>query len=248
MQAALVELVEDHGGHVRQQRVVLQAGGEDAFGDHQQPRVGGEASLEADVPADLAAQRPASFLGDPRRDGAHRDASWLQDDDAPAIDQGRRHARGLAGARAGDQHRRPVAIEAGADRPDVRVDRQRLVHPLTVQPFFTSSGRTRASWSPCTSTVFSDHGAADAARALQLGAQVLEQRLVARQVEDHGHGLAAAALLLEPQFGDDARRDGLVPGEGRRAVAVALRPAAGRAQAAGASGVHGAGVARAHRP
>src|SRR5712672_3646359 len=63
--AALVKLVEDDGGEVRQQRIALQARGEDAFGYDEQPRVGAEAALESDLPADLAAERPALLMRDP---------------------------------------------------------------------------------------------------------------------------------------------------------------------------------------
>ena len=65
-----------------QQRIGLQARGQDAFGDDEQPGRGAEAAVEADLPADLAAERPAALVGDPRRDRARRDAPRLQQDDA----------------------------------------------------------------------------------------------------------------------------------------------------------------------
>ena len=49
-----------------QQRIGLQPCGQDAFGDDEQPRLGAEAALEAHLPADLAADRPAALVGDPR--------------------------------------------------------------------------------------------------------------------------------------------------------------------------------------
>ena len=71
----------------------------------------GELPLEADVPADLPADRPAAFVGDASRHGARGDAPRLQQQHAAAIDQRRRHARRLAGARRGDQHGGAMAIE-----------------------------------------------------------------------------------------------------------------------------------------
>ena len=56
MNASLVELVNDQRGDVAQQRVVLQVGGQDALGDHQQPGFGRRLPLEANVPADFTAQ------------------------------------------------------------------------------------------------------------------------------------------------------------------------------------------------
>ena len=79
--AALVKLVEDDGAEVGEQRIALQPRGQDAFGDDEQPRVGAEAALEADLPADLAAERPAALVGDPRGDRARGDAPRLQQDD-----------------------------------------------------------------------------------------------------------------------------------------------------------------------
>ena len=37
--AALVKLIDDERGDVAQQRILLQVGGQDAFGDDEQPRV-----------------------------------------------------------------------------------------------------------------------------------------------------------------------------------------------------------------
>ncbi len=123
--AALVELIDDERRDVAQQRIVLQVGGEDAFGDDEQPRVAGELPLETDVPADLAADGPAAFLGDPPRHGARGDAPRLQQQHAAAIDQRRRHARRLAGAGRRGQHRGTVAVERGANGVESRINRQR---------------------------------------------------------------------------------------------------------------------------
>ncbi len=83
--AAFVEFVEHYRRDVREQRILLQARGEDAFGHDDQRRPGGEPFLEADVPAHLAAERPAAFLGDARRHRAHGDAARLQHEHAAVL-------------------------------------------------------------------------------------------------------------------------------------------------------------------
>src|SRR5262249_13410138 len=65
-----------------------------------------------------------------------------------------------------------------------------------------------------------DDRAAGAAGALQLAGELLQERLVARQVVDDGHGLAAAPLLLHPQLDDDARGQRFVPRQPAAALAV----------------------------
>ena len=111
--AALVKLVEDDGAEVGEQRIALQPRGQDAFGHDEQPRVGGEAALEADLPADLAAERPAAFVGDARGDRARGDAARLQQDDRTVGRERRRNTRRLAGAgRGGDDRARATALDA----------------------------------------------------------------------------------------------------------------------------------------
>ncbi len=123
--AALVELVHDERGDVAQQRVVLQICGQDALGDDEQPGVSAGLPLEADVPAHLAAQRPAAFIGNATRHGPGRDPPRLQQEHAAPVHQRRWHARGLAGPRRRRQHGRPVAIQRQADRADEGIDGER---------------------------------------------------------------------------------------------------------------------------
>src|SRR5439155_38827 len=52
---ALVKLVEHDGREVGEQRVGLQAGGQDSLGDDEEARLRAESALEAHLPADLAA-------------------------------------------------------------------------------------------------------------------------------------------------------------------------------------------------
>ena len=79
--AALVKFVEDDRPEIGQQRIALQPGGQDAFGDDEQPGVGAESPIEADLPADLAADRPSTLGCNPRRDRACGDPSGLKKDD-----------------------------------------------------------------------------------------------------------------------------------------------------------------------
>ncbi len=122
--AALVELVDDDGRERRQQRVALHSRGENAFGDDEQTRVGAEAPLEADLPADLAAERPPALGGNPRGNRARRHAPGLKQDDGTVGQERRRHACGLAGAWRGGHDggtRSPDGVE---DRIEERIDRQ----------------------------------------------------------------------------------------------------------------------------
>ena len=117
MDAALVELVEDDRPKVGEERILLQPGRQDAFGRQQHPGVRTELLLEADVPADLAAERPAAFDGNPPRDRPRRDAPRLQHDDRTVRGERRRHPRGLARAWRSRQHQRPSLPD---ERHDVR--------------------------------------------------------------------------------------------------------------------------------
>ena len=123
--AALVELVEDDRREIGEQRIGLQPRGQDAFGDDEQAGVGAEAAVEAHLPADLAAERPAALVGDPRGDRARRHATRLQQDDRAVGDQRRRDARRLAGARRGGDDRGPRAPDVIDDLIEERIDRER---------------------------------------------------------------------------------------------------------------------------
>ena len=101
MDAALVKLVEDDGAEIGEERILLEPGGQDAFGRDQQPCRLPKPALEADVPADLAADRPPAFDGDPARDRAGRDAPRLEEKDRAILDERRRHSRRLAGSGLG---------------------------------------------------------------------------------------------------------------------------------------------------
>ncbi len=122
--AALVELVDDDGGELRQQRIALHARREDAFGDDEQACVRAEAALEADLPTDLAAERPSALGGNPCGDRARGHAPRLKQDDGTVGQQRRRHTRGFAGAGRGGHDggtRSPDGVE---DRIEEWIDRE----------------------------------------------------------------------------------------------------------------------------
>ena len=72
MNASLVKLVEHDRREIRQQRILLKARRQDAFGDDEQARVSREMPVESNLPAYFAADRPLAFFGDPTRHGARR--------------------------------------------------------------------------------------------------------------------------------------------------------------------------------
>ena len=131
VQAPLVELVEDDGADAFEERVGEELAGEDALGRDAQPGPRADPPLEADLVADLLAQRPAVLLGDPPRRGAGRDAPGLEHDERrvrwgkfAVMDQGRRHTRRLARAGRRDQDEAAMPPGEGNDFREVRVDRQ----------------------------------------------------------------------------------------------------------------------------
>ena len=124
VQAALVELVQDHGRNVREQRVLVEVVGQHALGDDEHAGVGRGAAVEADVPAHFAPEGPALFVGDPARHRARGDTARLQHDHAPGVRHCRRHACGLAGARRGNDYSRAMRGERGADVRQARINRQ----------------------------------------------------------------------------------------------------------------------------
>ncbi len=123
--AALVEFVEHDGREVREQRIPLQARGENAFGDDEQPGVSDEVLFESNLPANLAPERPAPLVGDTPRDGAGGDSPRLQQDDRTRVDERWWNPRGLAGAGRGREHHSAPACERLAHLTEVRVNGKR---------------------------------------------------------------------------------------------------------------------------
>ena len=126
MDTAFVKLVEDNRREVREQRILLQSRGQDAFGDDEQPSVARELAIKSDVPSDFAPDRPTALFGNAPGDGTRGHSPRLQKNDRAGLNKRRRNARRLAGTRRGGNHDRATAYQAIAHVADVRVDGQRL--------------------------------------------------------------------------------------------------------------------------
>ena len=129
MQAALVKLVDHDGHEIGEERILLQSRGQDAFGCHQQASLSGRAPVEAHVPADLPAERPATFLGDPPSDGPRRHSTRLQQEHRTIANERRRHPRRLASTWRRSDHHRARSANGVDDLRNVRVNRQ-LIHAI----------------------------------------------------------------------------------------------------------------------
>ncbi len=109
IQAAFVELVEDHQADAFQRRIVLQTPGENTFGDHLDTGVRPHLAVQADAIThrlpDALAQLAGQTLGSRPRGQATR---FEHDDGLPGqpgcIEQGQGYAGGLASAGRGLQH------------------------------------------------------------------------------------------------------------------------------------------------
>ncbi|MCY1285500.1 hypothetical protein D9M70_344420 [compost metagenome] len=120
VQAALVEFVEDHQADPFQRRVLLQAAGEDALGDHLDARARADFRLQADAVADRLADLLAQLAGQALGGGAGGQATRLQHEDAlpgqPGfVEQGERHSSGLAGTGRCLQHGLVAGLQGGLE-------------------------------------------------------------------------------------------------------------------------------------
>ena len=125
--AALVELVEHDGPEIREQRILLQPRRQHAFGRDEQLRSRTESALEADLPADLLADRPPAFRRDALRDGARGHAARLQQDQRAVVDEAPEGREWFCRRRAAPvtttaRDRRTCSTISGMNR----VDRKRL--------------------------------------------------------------------------------------------------------------------------
>ncbi len=114
-----MELVEDHHRHSRQIRLVLQSTGEDAVGDHLDPRRPANSPVISSHVPNCGAYLFAEQIRHPSRRGASGDSARLHDDNAGAgkpglVEQPQRHERRLACARLRLQHSDAVASQRGA--------------------------------------------------------------------------------------------------------------------------------------
>ena len=118
-ETAFVNLVEQHRADAVEKWIALQALDEDALRDEENPRVAGEVALEADLPADLAAERPTLLLGDPARRSPGRDPPRFEDEDLPAAGDSRTPRAPAARASSSRPPAAPAArhCRASAARP-----------------------------------------------------------------------------------------------------------------------------------
>ncbi len=129
VQAALVELVEDHRRHAVQARIVENHPGEHALGHHLDPGPGRDLRLQPDPEPHRLADALAQALGHARGRGPGRQAARLQHDDLAVahpglVQQGQRHDRGLARAGRRDQHGGLASGERGFQGRQGFVDRK----------------------------------------------------------------------------------------------------------------------------
>jgi hypothetical protein len=113
-QAALVKLVEDHCGDIRQEWIVLKLADEHAIGHHEDASLGARLPIEPHVIADFATHSLPALQRDAPSGGADSKAARLENDDPAvagkcAIEDRRRHARRLARAGRRPQHNRRAA-------------------------------------------------------------------------------------------------------------------------------------------
>ena len=128
-QVAFVEFVEQQRADAFQHRVVLQHAGEDALGDHLDPRARADLVLETDAVADGFADRFAKLPGHEAGGSARGDAAWFQHHELAAtqplgIQQRQRHLGGLACAWRRFQHQSRVVLQRRTDRWQQGLDRE----------------------------------------------------------------------------------------------------------------------------
>ena len=147
LQAALVELVEDHEPDALERRVLVQHPREHALGHHLDARARRDARVEAHAVAHRVADALAEGARHPVRGGAGGEAPRLEHHDRAAaeprlVEQGERHARRLAGAGRRLEHGGGAAAQGVAQRGQGVVDRERTVEAHRAQA--SAGGRTPA--------------------------------------------------------------------------------------------------------
>jgi hypothetical protein len=122
MNAALVKLVEHDDTEIGQERILLQARGQDAFGGDEQAGIGAESTLEPDLPADFVADSPRLLDGDSLGDGSRGGTPRLQQEYASGLGEERRNASALAGTRRCDYYHCAMAREGVSHIAEAGVD------------------------------------------------------------------------------------------------------------------------------
>jgi hypothetical protein len=128
VEAALVDLVEQHGGDARKLGIGLDPAPEDAFGEDEYPGAGGAAGVEAGGVADRLAHPLPGQLRHPLGGGPGREAPGREEEDLPGApglgEEGGRDGGGLAGARRSDEHGVARAAKGGEKLGQDGVDRK----------------------------------------------------------------------------------------------------------------------------
>jgi hypothetical protein len=127
IERALVEFVEQHGRDAVERGIVEDHAGEDALGHHLDPRPAADLRAEAHAKAHRLAHRLAKGLRHALGCGARGQPPGLQHDDLTSlhpglVEQHERHARGLACAGRGHEHRIGLRAQACRERAENRID------------------------------------------------------------------------------------------------------------------------------
>jgi hypothetical protein len=101
--------------------IVWNSESRDPFCGDQQSRFSRELPVEADVPADLVADRPPALLRDPAGDRPGGDTTRLEQDHGAVLGKCRRDPGRLAGTRGGNDDDRAGAAEGLANLGDVMI-------------------------------------------------------------------------------------------------------------------------------
>ncbi|CAH0326224.1 hypothetical protein SRABI111_06083 [Pseudomonas carnis] len=109
VEAALVEFVEDQQAHAVQRRIVLQAAGEDTFGDNLDARVGADFAVQANAVAHGLTDLFTQFTGQPLGSSTGSQAPGFEHQDGlpgkPGLmQQSQGHAGGFTGSGGRFQH------------------------------------------------------------------------------------------------------------------------------------------------
>ena len=136
IERALVKFVEEYRRDTLQRGVVEDHPSENAFGDDLDARLRPDLRAEADTQADRLTDTLAKRLRHAGGGAAGGEPARLQHDQLAAlaailgpglVQQGERHARGLAGAGRGDEHRVRPRAQGGGQIVENGVDRQGCV-------------------------------------------------------------------------------------------------------------------------
>ena len=151
LQAALVELIEDHRRDALERGIILQPARQHPLRQHLQAGRGRDARVLAHAVTDGAAHRLAQGLRHALRHRPRREAARLEHQQALAgrprtLEQRQRHHRALARPGGRLEHRRGCAVQGGDERGQRRIDGQTRLHQM-----WTRSSGGRYSLSPgCT--------------------------------------------------------------------------------------------------